>query len=434
MFLARAFCAGLCVCTSFSVWAEIGTSPNNSVLAIAATTSEGVFVTDTTLPTFIQQVWAESPVIRGALANVEAARARSEGADRPLHNPSLAFDSENSVAVTNTLGMVQTIDWSDKRGAQLLIAQYEQKMAQAELQEARQRIAVESLSALANFFTARDMQTLAQRRMAVMKNFVDTAKRRQAAGDMRALGVTLAQVAYSEALMTMASIESILAEAEAGLQAVSGLVQKHWPVLPKQLPVAPAKAEFVVLDTLPVLLVLRQRMEAAKARILLAQKQGRSDPTVGIRAGREDSENLWGVSLEIPLFVRNNFSAQIRSSSQQAIVEEQRYRDAYRRAKAKLQAALARYQNTHHAWNNWLAYGAHAQREQMNLLEKMWQAGELSVTDYLMQVKQNIDTQQAATLLMGETRQAYFVWLATSNQVESSLGLVRHGINSGEAK
>jgi len=182
--------------------------------------------------------------------------------------------------------------------------------------------------------------------------------------------------------------------------------------------------------------MLRSRMEAARGRVSLAEKAGRIDPTLGIRAGREDSETLLGLSLEIPLFVRNSFKAEARAASHEAIAEEQAYRDAYRRARAYFAGALARYQNTSRAWSVWLAAGQHAQREQMSLLDQLWQVGELSVTDYLIQAKQNIDTQEAATRLLGEARQAHFAWLAASNQVEHWLGLAQHDIetNSGESK
>ncbi len=72
----------------------------------------------------------------------------------------------------------------------------------------------------------------------------------------------------------------------------------------------------------------------------------------------------------------------------------------------------------------------------MSLLDQLWQAGELSVTDYLVQAKQNIDTQETATRLLGGARQAHFAWLAASSQVERWLGLAQHDIetNSGESK
>ncbi|NOX92558.1 MAG: TolC family protein, partial [Gammaproteobacteria bacterium] len=224
---------------------------------------------------------------------------------------------------------------------------------------------------------------------------MDTATQRQAAGDMQALDVVLAQVAYSEALMTQAEAESALSEAETALQAVSGLMQSpsQWPSLPSALALPSAQqTESAAFETLPKLVMLRSRVEAARARTGLAQKAGRIDPTLGIRAGREDSETLLGLSLEIPLFVRNSFKAEARAASHEAIVEEQAYRDAYRRARAYFAGALARYQNTSRAWSVWLAAGQHAQHEQMSLLDQLWQVGELSVTDYLIQAKQNIDT------------------------------------------
>lgn len=422
MFLIRVFFTGILVCLTLPAWA--GKSPDTSHSA------------DSTLQTFIQKIWAESPTVLAAQATFDAAKALSAGANRPLHNPSLELDTERTDINTSSIGLSQTLDWSDKQGAQVRIAEREQQAAQAAFQGTRRSTALEALNALVDYFTAHEMQILAQRRTELMKAFMDTAKQRQAAGDMRALDVTLAQVAYSEALMVMASTASELAEAEAALQAVSGLTQTQWPPLPNALAAPPKQADFSVLDKLPEMAMLRSRMDAAKARVGLAQKQGRIDPTVGIRAGRENSETLLGLSLAIPLFVRNNFTAQTRAASHRAVAEEQAFRDAYRRAKARLSGTLARYQNTRQAWYTWLEAGLHAQREQISLLDKMWQAGELSVTDYLIQAKQNIDTQEAATALMGEARQAHFAWLAASNQVEDWLGLAQRDIetNSGESK
>jgi cobalt-zinc-cadmium efflux system outer membrane protein len=140
-------------------------------------------------------------------------------------------------------------------------------------------------------------------------------------------------------------------------------------------------------------------------------------PTVGIRAGREGTDTLLGVSLEIPLFVRNDFKAGVRVASYEASVAQQAYQVAYRRAQARLNGSLGRYQNTKRAWNVWVTEGQEAQREQVDLLDKMWQAGELTATDYLIQAKQSIDTQKAATLLMGEVWQAKIAWLDASGQV-----------------
>jgi outer membrane protein, heavy metal efflux system len=429
MLLTRIYSMGICACLLLPVMAmAAGTPPANSSKI------------DPALPAFIQQVWAESPAVQGAQAQMDAAQARTDGANRPLHNPSLELDAERTAVSTSSIGLSQTLDWSDKQGAMVDIAQQEQRAKQAALREARRSTALEALNALAGFFTAREMRGLAQHRAELMQAMAGAAAQRQAAGDVTALDVTLAQVAYSEAQMSQATAESVLAEAEAALQAVSGLshssTQAQWPPLPADFTPESPQTDTARFEALPKLAMLRSRVAAAKARIGLAKKEGRVDPTLGIRAGKEDSETLLGLSLQIPLFVRNNFKAEARAASYQAVVEEQTYRDAYRRARAQLVGALARHQNTNRAWRTWLAGGQQAQREQLSLLDQLWQAGELSVTDYLVQAKQNIDTQEAAVSLLGETQRAHFAWLAASNRIESWLGLAPHDIetNSGESK
>ena len=438
MFLKKCLLAGVIASLMLPVWAtaepghkKVTSAFKETSLSISANGGRNV---DSSLLVFIQKVWAESPAMQGAHAAVEAARARAEGADRPIYNPSLALDAERTNINTTSIGLNQTLDWGDKREARIDIADQEIQAAVAELAETRQRIAVETLNALTQYFTAQEMQALALRRSQLMKGFIDTVKQRQAAGDMGALEGTLAQVTYSEALMQQAASDSELAEAEAALQAVTGFNQQRWPQLPSELAPPPQQVDSALLQSLPALVVLRSRMEGAQARIRLAKREGRADPTIGIRAGRDDSETLLGLSLEIPLFVRNNFKAGVRAASHEAVVEELAYRDAHRRAKARLDGSLGRFQNTTRAWQAWVATGQQAHREQIKLLEQLWQAGELTATDFLIQAKQNIDTQAAATALMGEVWQAAITWLDASAQVGQWLGITvaTQTKNSGE--
>jgi len=427
MLFKKCLLTGVFACLMLPAWAtavpiseKVAPEFKETSLSISANTVRKV---DPSLRAFIQQVWTESPAMQGAQATFDAAAARAEAVGRPVYNPDLALDAERTDINTTVVGISQTLDWNDKRGAQTQIADQEVHAVMAEFSETRQRIAVETLDALTRYFTAREMQALALRRSQLMKGFIDAVRQRQAAGDMGALEGTLAQVSYSEALMQQAASESELAEAEAALQAATGLDLDHWPQLPSELAPPPQQVDPALLQSLPALAVLRSRMESAKARIRLAEREGRADPTIGIRAGREGSESLLGLSFEIPLFVRNNFKAEVRAASHEAVAEELLYRDAYRRAKARLEGSLGRFQNTTRAWIAWLATGQQAHREQMNLLEQMWQAGELTATDFLIQAKQNIDTQAAATTLKGEVWQAAMGWLDASGQVGDWLGM-----------
>ncbi|ALP52812.1 hypothetical protein Tel_06390 [Candidatus Tenderia electrophaga] len=420
MSLKRVFCAAVSVCLALPAWAVTAPATKTTPLSIAAGPAAQI---DPALQIFIQQVWAESPALQKAQAELEAARAHAAGADKPLHNPVLELETERTEINTTTVGVSQTLDWSDKRDAASRIAAREVEAAQAQRDQARQRVAIDALNALADYYSAGEMQALALRRSQLMKGFIDVIDKRQAAGDVTALEANLAQVAYSEALMAQANSESALAEAEAALQAASGLAPPQWPGLPDRLSPPPEQADIAQLDALPELVALKKRLQAATARIDLARREGRIDPTVGLRAGREDSETLLGVTLEIPLFVRNNFQSGVRAAGRNAAAEEQAYRQAHRLAVGRLRAALGRYHHTSRAWRAWVSTGLQAHREQAALLERMWRAGELSATDFLVQAKQNIDTQVSATRLKGEVWQAFFEWLDATGQVEQWLGL-----------
>jgi len=215
----------------------------------------------------------------------------------------------------------------------------------------------------------------------------------------------------------VSSIESQLAEAEAALRAVTGLNVTVWPTLPESLSLPPEQMEMGGVKNLPELQVIAYRIEALKAQVSAVERTTSAQPTIGLRAGREGSETLLAVSFEMPLFVRNDFSSSVRVASYEVAAQEQVYHEAYRRAKARLEGSLDRFQNTVKAWQFWVNSGEQAHQNQVSLLEQMWQAGELDATDYLIQAKQSIETQKAASELMGEVWQSAIVWLDASNKL-----------------
>lgn len=59
----------------------------------------------------LQRVWQEHPRVQATEAAVEIARALSEAADRPVYNPELEIDAEQTDIETYSIGLKQTIDW-----------------------------------------------------------------------------------------------------------------------------------------------------------------------------------------------------------------------------------------------------------------------------------------------------------------------------------
>ncbi len=55
--------------------------------------------------------------------------------------------------------------------------------------------------------------------------------------------------------------------------------------------------------------------------------------------------------------------------------------------------------------------------------DRLWQAGELNTTDYLVQLKQALDTEVSATEQRGRMWRAWADWLAASGQADQWLNL-----------
>lgn len=376
------------------------------------------------LDELVRRIQEENPAVRAAQAAVEAARAKRDAADRPLHNPTLELEVEHAADITAAAGFNQTIDWSGKRGIYTQIAGAELAVAKATLATVRRRVAVEVLTALSHYQSARELRKLAVRRTRLMQEFAETTERRLSAGDVNRLDVTLARVAHSEARIQQGRADTALIEAEAALRAVSGFALAQWPNLPDELPQFSGESGIEqLLAELPELTVLQRLTDTARARVELARRERRPDPTIGVRAGREGDDALLGLRLEIPLFVRNSFHSEVQAASQEALKVEQDFLEARRRAEARLGGAKARYRAATAVWKDLHEADQSALVEQVELLERLWRAGELSATDYLIQAKQNVDTQVSATELAGDIWQAAIAWLEASGQVERWLSL-----------
>jgi cobalt-zinc-cadmium efflux system outer membrane protein len=76
---------------------------------------------------------------------------------------------------------------------------------------------------------------------------------------------------------------------------------------------------------------------------------------------------------------------------------------------------------TYDAWAAWEHSGQPSQSSQLALLERLWQAGELSTADYLLQLNQTLDTRTSALELRGQLWRSWFDWLAASGRFDGWL-------------
>lgn len=376
------------------------------------------------LSAFIQEVLAKNPAIQAADANVAAAGARHQASDQPLYNPSLIANGQKSSTSSYAVGLSQTIDIANKRGASEQVGSANLQVAKAQRAVLRQQLIAEVLNALAGYQAAQQVVSLAKERVDLLQQFVKLTEKRLTSGDVARVDLDLAQLALSEGLAQQADAQVSASQALQTLKATTGLSRTAWPQLPISLPnftLTRLNTEDLI-NHLPILKVLTDQYLSAKARIKLAQRERYPDPTVGIQGGEENTDGqragLISVSVSMPLFVRNTYRYEADAAHYDAIEAAMKRNDVVRQARAEIESTAERYQILYETLQQWQGISNKPLNDGMNLIERLWQAGEINATDYLVQLKQRVDSQIAGAGLRGRAWQAWVAWLKASGMIE----------------
>jgi cobalt-zinc-cadmium efflux system outer membrane protein len=161
----------------------------------------------------------------------------------------------------------------------------------------------------------------------------------------------------------------------------------------------------------------------------VARSDRRPDPTVSVRGGRIDlgptSDNVLGVSVSVPLFVRNSFAADVvaAQADAEASLAEQRRVELELRARAE--RTVRTYEAVRTAWERWSQSTGTDVAKRADLLERLWRAGEISTADYLIQLKQSLDTALAGADLHGRLWRSYVDALYATGRLDAWIGFDR---------
>lgn len=383
---------------------------------------------DTTLQHWLQQNVDAHPAVMAAKSQIQASNARLRAADKALFNPELEFDAEDIDVKTTQLGISQEIDWGDQRGSRTQLAQQQKTITYLNYVETRQNLAAEILAALAEWRSTQSLQQLAEKRLQLMSRFVDLAEQRYAAGDLNQVERDLATLAMSEARFQSAIAQATLVASRQSLIALTSEDTTQWPDFPQSLTRLPAEQDDQkILDTLPAIQRAKTQILAAQAEVELSRSEGSANPTISVRGGKEGDVSLIGLNLSIPLQLRNNFQAEIDAANAEYIAVQSEAKNVYRQVRSRLQSARSAYQLSEAAWQAWLQSGARSLNQQIGLLQRLWKAGELNTTDYLVQLKQALDTQTSALEQRSMMWNNWTEWLIASGQI-------KHWLNAGETE
>ncbi len=375
------------------------------------------------LAAIVNHALESNPEIEAAKAAVDAAQARLTGAGLPLNNPELEMEAEHTDISTYTLGISQTIDWYNKQDAMEQALRAELNVARTEVTALNLVKSAELLKAIGGIATHREITTLSRRRTGILERFSQLAEQRHAAGDIPQVELELARLSLAEAVMQHAANGSELIQAKSDYFSLSGQTLDGNIKLPDRLPARPSSTldEEALVRNHPQVQVAQLMTQATRQQIHAVDQERKADPTFGLRAGREDRENLLALTFSIPLQVRNAFQSSVNAAQAEALAAEQASQQTYRNLLTRLRSARERYLLVADAWSLWVSHGRSSLLQRIDLLEALWQAGEMSTTDYLLQVQQTLDTQIAGVRLQGDLWGTWVDWLSASGTLDTWL-------------
>jgi len=378
----------------------------------------------TSLSIFIENALNEYSAMLAAKADIRSAKAVLEASDQAVFNPELELEYEETDVISQKIGIRQTIDWGDQKGSRTAVAEAGLNKAIADYDMTMHSSISHLLTALAQNQTSKELAQLSNETLSLMHEFKQVAERRYTAGDLNQVELNLARLAYNQALLEQANTLSNATQAREKLRAILGILPESLPSLPEQLPKPSLNDDLdAFLQQLPVIRSQLAEVQVVKKQVNLRKAEKAWNPTIGLSAGSDGEESLIGINLSIPLNVRNSYSADVDAAQQSLIAKEQRVHQAYRDNRSTLVTSTERYRLLLKTWNNWRQHSRSSVDQQLTLIKQLWQAGDISAADYLLQLKQALETQASGLELRNQLWQVAFDWMSMTAQIDNWLNI-----------
>jgi len=414
-------CARIVTCSVIAcIFCDFSLSANEQAPSEPLSESAGT----RSLNDFVHSILAVHPEMAAARAALEEAEAHERAANRPIYNPELLFDAQDSADKTVQVGIFQSVDWSGKKKAAFEASSARRLSAEVAAHVIHHELSAKILTFLSDYWAAVEFARLASASSDLMHDFSQQAKVRYEAGDMTQVEYETAVMAYAEVRIRQADVIARLAEVirELTTQGAPENI-RLWPRMPETLPILsiqPADIE-PRIESLAEVKAANALVTAATADVNLAKRLKKPDPTFGIRFGEEDDERLIGLSFSIPLYVRNNFDEEVLASIAARSRAQADAAAITQDARARLLVAMERYSTKRTAWIVWEEAGASSIERRAEALQRLWNAREINLSEFLLQVRQTLETRNTVLELRASLWSSWIEYLEASEQLEQWL-------------
>jgi len=147
---------------------------------------------------------------------------------------------------------------------------------------------------------------------------------------------------------------------------------------------------------------------------------GKADPTLGVVVGKNNRENVVGLTFSMPLNVRNDYANDAKAQAQQALAAQANFYSAFRQQKFKIPANTDSLMSNNSYLDRWQQLMAGRGENSAKLLDKQWRAGDLNTSDYLLAQQQRADGLYAGIELQTQYKLSEVQWLLSVGQIRAA--------------
>ena len=369
------------------------------------------------------QAVMQHPGTQTAQAELESDLSRAKVFGARLYNPELDAELESEGSDTNfRVGVSQTLDWWNRQDVVSTQSERVEAAAQSRYrQQLLQRFA-EGMQVLIDIDAARRDLEFARNQERQQRQILELIEQRQQAGDLGQVDAELAHLGLIQKMTERTQADTALIRAEAQLAKVlpgfSGpfeIPEAVWSEADRLAASGKQPTEWAKEH--PEVQQAITEWQSKKTEAKLVSLEAKAEPRLGIGAGRSGEDNVFALTLSLPLHVRNDFSSNIEAANQAVTSTQVAYQATTRNRIAEIEASqsiLRQYAERYAQWQE-MILGRKTSNEK--LLERLWSTGELSTTEYLNIRQQGSEAVASGIELKTGLNQARIDWLVQSGRI-----------------
>lgn len=371
--------------------------------------------------TWLMSQIKQHPDIIAARKQLSGANANADVLEQHIFNPELSAEIERDGNEENySLGIQQTIDWWNQRGAKQQQASFQRAKAKTLYHQRLLEKKAEVLEALVEWHFANRLNIIAQKQQQQFNTLLGLVEKRQQAGDFGSIDAELTFLSLSKQLAQVVDVEIALQKSQTRVNELlpewsperGGVPDSFWP----------SKVDFITDQELmnhPTIASAHANWQSLKEEINVTRLAAKALPTIGVNARREEGENVVGLIFSIPLNIRNNYSDQIRVSQSKAFEAESRFNALFRKQRFEWKAAYYTWKLYQQQYLRWQTIAESRVENSASLLEKQWNSGDLSTTNYLLALNQRAESLFSGIELKKKMQQAFVEVLKRSSRLKT---------------